>query len=87
MGFDFISGMPEDASVKMARNRFKNVLRHMSLQDSYMQDDESDSDTDEGLLLYLLNLSYSAPVNPFYLTATSFNWCNHLLLVIVFLKR
>lgn len=41
-------GVPEDASVKMARNRFKNVLRHMSLQDSYMHDDESDSDTEEG---------------------------------------
>lgn len=42
--------MPEDASVKMARNRFKNVLRHMSLQDSYLHDDESDSDTEEGMM-------------------------------------
>jgi len=39
----------EDAGVKIARNRFKNVLKHM-VQDSFMHDEESDSDTDENRL-------------------------------------
>jgi len=36
----------EDQSVKLARNRFKNVLKHM-VQDNFLQEEESDSENDE----------------------------------------
>ncbi|ODN00947.1 Protein lin-37 [Orchesella cincta] len=55
---DGVPGVPEDPTVKMARNRFKNVLRHMQLQDSYMHDDESDSDTEEGRQGSRLSMRY-----------------------------
>ena len=39
----------EDMSVKTARMRFNNVLRNM-IQENFMHEDESDSDTDENRL-------------------------------------
>lgn len=39
----------EDQNVKSARNKFKNVLKHM-VQDNFLQDEESDSENDENRL-------------------------------------
>jgi len=43
--FCISSCVSEDATVKAARNRFKNVLKHM-VQDNFLQEEESDSDNE-----------------------------------------
>jgi len=48
--------LAEDQNVKQARNRFKNVLKHM-VQDNFLQDEESDSENDENRMMSSSHLS------------------------------